>query len=478
MSNRGMKLPNRIPHVGDRDLPSRRWTGTIILVLLAMLGLLLRLAPLLRSGSAWAMQNDSTGYIELAAGLDSGCGFARSVDGRCAPPEVLRTPGYPLFLTVMPSLRWAVFVQGIFGAVTCLAIGLFALRYWGFGAAFLTEALLVLDVSSIVAGALVQSDEPFQLAITLAVLLGLYASTSGVTRRRALLYTLLGATLLGFSILIRPIAVFLLPFAGLPLLLNKQIDARKRISVALIALLIPTAITVGWVARNRIQAGMYTVSTIATYNLYYYRAAGVLWYSAGGSLTAWQAKLTNQLDGRIGAGRSISKALDHEMLRYGYRIILDHPVAFLRMSVESFLWLAIVPSRANLNLLLKTRGGAGSYIPAATKVRERILQLLRSPILTALVAFQLVLILIIWAGVLLTLWKLARGIVNQPEIIWLLAAAAIVLLGLASGPEAYARYRAAAMPFLAILGGIGWLSHPRRGSIYEGMKDLGEVKLS
>ena len=90
-------------------LEGRIW----ILLALAMLGLALRLGPLLRAGVL--MDPDSTRYIELAQGLNHGCGFARWANGACATVEVFRTPGYPLILAAVGNLRAVVAIQAILG---------------------------------------------------------------------------------------------------------------------------------------------------------------------------------------------------------------------------------------------------------------------------------------------------------------------------------------------------------------------------
>ena len=100
---------------------------------IAVLALVLRLAPLLRGGVV--MDPDSNRYIELAQGLEHGCGFARWLNGSCAPAETVRTPGYPLFLAAMPTLRTAILVQGLAGAAVCLLIGLYVREGWGLAAA-------------------------------------------------------------------------------------------------------------------------------------------------------------------------------------------------------------------------------------------------------------------------------------------------------------------------------------------------------
>jgi hypothetical protein len=83
----------------------------VVLGLVSIAAVTLRMLPLVREGSQWALVPDSDLYLRLADGLRSGCGFAAVLHGKCGSPEVLRTPGYPLFLTLMSSSRWTVAAQ-------------------------------------------------------------------------------------------------------------------------------------------------------------------------------------------------------------------------------------------------------------------------------------------------------------------------------------------------------------------------------
>jgi hypothetical protein len=142
---------------------------------LGILALALRCAPLLRNGDTWTMSNvDSPRYVELAEGLRSGCGFARLVDGHCDGPEVFRTPGYPLFLTLIPSLRAVVAVQAVIGAALCVLVGFFVSLYWGTRAGAIAELLLALDMPTIVQGSQIMSDVLFQALLAVAVILQLW----------------------------------------------------------------------------------------------------------------------------------------------------------------------------------------------------------------------------------------------------------------------------------------------------------------
>lgn len=430
-----------------------------VLLSIATLGLLLRLAPLLCEGSNCFIQNDSPQYVELADGLLTGCGFARRVNGTCATPELLRTPGYPIFLAAMPSLRSAVAIQALLGATTCFIVALFVSRQWGLLAGAAAGVFLAVDVNSIVAGALIQTDALYAALFAAAIILELLAMAKGTAHGRMIVLTFLAALILGVSILVRPIAMVLPPLVAAPFVLSRSCPPSRKIALSLLAFSIPVLIASGWAARNRVRAGLWTISTIGTYNLYYYRAAGVLAYANGGDLDQWQKKLTEQVGAPSGPEGKMSPAMLHEMNQRGYRIIWRHPTAFARMTVEMLIWLAVVPERANLNLLLRTSGAATRFITPLTDLRERIMDLMRSPTLAVLVGFQFAYIVIMWCGVGLALWKSRSASRHDSTVIWFLALVTLLVLAPAAGTEAGARFRAPAMPFIVILAAAGWFAH-------------------
>ena len=138
---------------------TRSIRAVLLLATIAGLSLVIRLCPLLqRPGVAWAMTGDAIGYVRLAEGLASGCGFAPRFGDSCGPAEVFRTPGYPLFLAALPSLRTALVIQDALGAGVCLLVGLFAWRQWGLIAGLLAELLCGFHIPSIFRGNYVMTE--------------------------------------------------------------------------------------------------------------------------------------------------------------------------------------------------------------------------------------------------------------------------------------------------------------------------------
>lgn len=432
---------------------NRRSEHTVrILIAIAAVALLLRLMPLLQPGAGWTLGNDSARYVELASGLRAGCGFARLDGGVCGPPETLRTPGYPLFLAAFSKPRIVVAAQAVLGAATCLLVGYFTATRWGFAAGAAAEIFLALDIPSIVSGAMVMSDTLFQLLLTLGILLEMLAIDANYPRLRRLCLVTVAGLSLGAAILVRPIGI-LLPFlALLPFVASTPSRLKAQLHLAVIIIFIPAAVGVGWAARNYYRTGMWTLSTISAYNLYFFRAGGVIWFSEGGDFRQIQKTLERNLDlAPSQSPRNIDAQMDHLMVARSLKIISAHPFQFIRMSLISLLWLAIVPDRANLLTVMSTHDASIPFTPAGA-LANRIKTALRSPTITALLSFQLASILVIWIGVARAL--LSPG-ARRGELI-VLVFIALTMLALASGSEAQARLRTPAIPFLAIAAGAGW----------------------
>jgi 4-amino-4-deoxy-L-arabinose transferase-like glycosyltransferase len=233
---------------------------------------------------------DSVAYVELAHGLQHGCGFARISDGNCLSPEVNRTPGYPIFLSVMPDLWVAVIAQALLSGVTIFALGGFVSARWGFSAGLVTATLVALDVPSIVYSDEIMSETLFTSAFLLGVLAGFCAANGQCDKRRRFALELLSSLLLGFAILVRPIgqlavavpSMIPLAFAGTPRL--------KRIGFVALVVSIPVIVVAGWSLRNYRLSGVAAFSTVSALNLFYYRAGGTLAYA---SHVGWLAELHN-----------------------------------------------------------------------------------------------------------------------------------------------------------------------------------------
>lgn len=430
---------------------SRGW----ILIGVTAVGLALRLAPLLRHDII--VNPDSARYLELAEGLRHRCGFVRWTNGACgATVETFRTPGYPLFLAALPNLRTAAAIQGIASAVEILLAGLLVWQCWGFAAGVVAELLLAGDIPSILFGAMISSDVLFQALITTGTIIGLWTIWRGLNDGMAIAGIITAAFIFGVAILVRPIGIVLPIFAAAPSCLLPQTSWRRVLAIAMLAFAIPSLFIFGWALRNQQQTGVWTLSTVGPLNLYFYRAAGVLWYRSDKSFPAVQEDLRRAIGLPPGGDSDAPPSLEPRLKQRAWQIIRNDPAAAIIMTARCFAWFAIVPERADLNALLCTKAGANSYFAATGNLRARIQETSRSPLLSTLVVLQFVMMVFTWVGVARAVAGLGHKTARERNMILLAFWLTITFLGLASEAESVARFRTPVTPMLAILAAVGW----------------------
>jgi len=434
---------------------SRRETGkfTTVLFGVALAALVLRIVPIVARGEVgWAMapNGDSVTYIGLAEGLKRGCDSA---------PETNRTPGYPLFLSLMPGLRAALIAQGLLWSVLCFFVGRFAASVAGAPAGCCAAGLLAADVPSIVSSNEIISETLFTALLIGAVLAELEVLRNGESTPKAYSLLAFASAMFGLALLVRPIAQLVMPLVIVaPMRLGGASRSRRALLVVLVAagpLLCGTA----WTLRNYSVAGVATISTVGGLNFFYYRAVGTLAFA---SHTGWAERLART--------HPLPNA---DLSAQAGRIILHHPFAFIAMTLWSFFYLCWVPDRAPLAQVLGMARVSRIVDPGSVRIEGIVHQLwtgkfagLRtifsqefhsSGTLLLLVALQLLMVGFTWTGSMLALKRYATFRSPLGSCVLFAFTMAVAILLLASGPEAVARFRIPATPLLAFMAGVGWL---------------------
>ncbi len=448
----------------------KRTTSLLILVTIACLSFAIRIYPLSHPGT-WTRDPDSIGYMRLADGFQTGCGFApRWQNGKCGPAELERTPAYPLFLAISPDLRTVVIIQAVLGAAVCLLVAFFARSRWGLVAAVIAESIVAFDLSSIIINN-IGTEILFTSIITSAILLQLVL----VSRTAVDVWFIAGIVgvgcLLGIAELVRPIGQVLCLIAPLPILFT-TISLPKKIVLSLLALSFPLAVIMGWSYRNYQQRGIWTFSSIGAVDLYYYRAAGVIAHATGQSVAQVQTALLRSAGRETKDPDLWSKTFDEdpaEMKSRGIHIVLSHPLYFAFMTFKAFARSSVMPSnRPDVSSFL---GHSANRTETNAFLTPNILSSLRSTFKSSwlvtvrvLLSFQLALTIFMWIGVGLALCRI-RG--RPRPIGWLILiplCASLLLLTAAAGPEMYDRFRVPAVPMLALVAAFGWTASSARSA--------------
>jgi hypothetical protein len=427
-------------------------------------------------GRAMEVGGDSVVYIALANGLKRGCGFDWWASNHCAVepetmrppgyppflsltvPETNRTPGYPVFLSLMPGLRTALIVQGLLGSLLCFFIGLFAAAIAGAGAGYCAAGILAVDLPSIVYCNQLMSETFFTALLVGAMLVELEALRNGWNAPKVYGLFALGSAMLGLALLVRPIAEYIVPIVILAPMLSSEIAWTRRVSLAALVAAGPIICGAIWMLRNYSVAGVAAISTIGAVDLFYYRALGTVAFASHSGLTEILMRAHPRPEISLGA--------------QGIHIILQHPFAFAAMTLWSFFYLCWVPLRAPLAQVFGMAWAWRIFQPGSVRTEALLHELWTgnfsklgtiftrefssSIVLPSLVGFQLLTIGFTWVGVFLALKRHASLRSPIGSFVLFIFAIAMITLLLASGPEAYARYRVPAMPLLALLAGVGW----------------------
>ena len=431
---------------------------------LAIVAIVIRLLPLLQSDLTFAyIHEDSFWFIQTAQGMLHGCGFARWLNGACASAELMRTPGYPLMLMLFPNPRLTMAVQDLTSGVVCVVVGWAMWRCWGIGAAVLAECFIAFDVPSIVFSNHIMSEQLFQLMLVLAVVPPLLV-VSGILKQKALTVALFSALMAAGAILVRPIGIPLALMMPVPFLFA-AISRRTKLATALLAFAIPILTIFGWSTRNYVEAGYFGISTSGPINLYFFRAGQVVALENHAALPPTQVAMGERLG--VSLDRSYdtdvqTPALIARMDRLSKEVLLAHPMEAVAMTLENATYITLFPMRTQLTYMLGIGGGTAGWglsagSPSAARFNAELGKILRSPTLMVLLAFQMLMTLAMWVGVVWALWRCRRGSGEFRVWVLYLTVVSTMLLVSAAGGEADVRFRVPVIPLLAIISAMGYL---------------------
>lgn len=286
------------------------------------------------------------------------------------PPEVIRTPGYPVFIAALYLLfgkhPYAIILwQILISAGTILLVFLAAKAWWGSPGAYVAALLLALDHSSFLYSMQLVTETIFTFFLFGSVYTGLsLLEMPSWKNRRAFLCGLL----LAIATMIRPISYYSIIAVATIVALYYILSGRnyKELTVTAILILTPWFIMIGgWKVRNKIVSGTFEFSQITSINLLGYRAASVLARRDHITLNQARAKLEKEVSGELVSRR---KKLRHPgnqpelhttILRYqiakeiSISLIVKNPFLYLRDLPQWLYGLLIVPGEyETLRLLL------------------------------------------------------------------------------------------------------------------------------
>ncbi len=408
-------------------------------------------------GDDYFQRSDSIGYLRLASQLADCARFGSSEEA-----EIVRTPGYPLFMTlgllVDRPVAVTIALQILLGALSSCGVYMLARSLADITAGTDSRTVALgaglfhaLDPLSAVHSSLLLSETLFTTLLILHLQLMVRYYQSGALR-----YANQSALALAAGTLVRPasyywpfiVAALLLFIRPVPWLVRPPV---ARVGPALLFLLISIGPPVLWQARNLVQAGYSGYSAIRETNLYSYIGASMEARSTGEPWTTVRARRNDRLNLLEKEHRWTRAERYGYMRRDAMLLIAERPVTYLTVHAAAILEtlaptfsnyvLLYDPDFAGLRLIRRLMGG--HYPPPGE-------------FLTALPTYLLV-GLACMGQYLLALIGLRRILpTRNGGLILVLAATTYFLLIAGGAAEASSdRFRHPVMPIICLLAGFG-----------------------
>ena len=324
--------------------------------------------------------NDSIAYRQLTKNLILGNGYS----DKFAPPyepQMMRLPGYPLFL--VPHLllgprgeTLAILTQILLGALTCVLVVWIASRLLPPPGPLIAGILAAFDFAQVYLSSCILSEVLFTF---LAAIFFLY-SMRPENQRRPLAALGLG-TLLAVAIFVRPPGTFLIPVFALAILLASSAGSyAKRFTVLLCFLLPMIVATQAWCLRNYRVSGFYGLSVVRGYY--------TLWKAARlGAIRPENFTGEDRVVAELARKNGLEVFDTAETLRkkYGYsypqinavfqrigRVSMwKQPVRYFRFAVFDFFNSLLSPAIPTRALALPPIGWGNAQQPLKQNLRER-----------------------------------------------------------------------------------------------------------
>ncbi len=402
---------------------------------------------------------DTASYTSLAGELAATGSFA--LGGK---PEIVRTPGYPLFLVpgaVLGLFEWVAIPLQII--LSCLTVWL-----------VYRTALLLFEKTGIAeAAALLYAFEPLSVIYASKLL----TETLFTCLVAAFLYTLLryqkggglrwvlvSAAALAASVYVRPISYFL-PFlvgAGLIVraLLHKPKHLRRGLVHACVFLAVCAAPIVAWQGRNAALTGYKGFSAISDVNLYFYQGASVTAAKRCSSYYALRKEL-GYGDDKVYFNKHPDQSSWSEAERYrfmrsaGLQVIRAHPLIYLKVHLKGMTRAFFDPAAFDYLKIFKLYPHSGGLLGVVMDrgVTATVVQLFRT--MPLVFWSNVVLGLVLGAYLLFGLAGLLSKILRKNTAAAVILFVAFYFILLSGGAQAEARFRHPIMPIVCILAGLG-----------------------
>ncbi len=184
-----------------------------------------------------------------------------------------RTPGYPAFIALVYAVFGArpwivILIQAFIGTLTIFLVHLWARQWFDEKVANVSALLFAIEPHVIVYGACLLTETLFVFIVMLSMI-AWYRSMSN----RNIALTAVSAALMGYAVLIKPVAVIFPAAIIFLVIIFNNTNLRFKIKSVIVYVLLFFLVMSSWMFKNYQQYGHFSLSHINGFNLLYVSAA-------------------------------------------------------------------------------------------------------------------------------------------------------------------------------------------------------------
>ena len=379
-------------------------------------------------------------------------------------PELIRTPGYPLLLTIgllLGRLEFAtITLQVLLSCFTVFMVYRTAgLLFESEEIAVIAAGLYAIDPLSILFASQLGAETLF----TAVVMVGVYYLVKYL-RRQSLGDLLVSAGALAASVYIRPIGYFLpmiiAPGLAAWALVTHRQNKLRFLLHACVFVMVSVALTGLWQVRNKLETGYSGFSDIATDNLYFISAGSVLAvkqhvpYYAMRNRLGYQDYSVYLQEHPEQKNWTVAHRVKYES-QAAEHILLDSPSTYARIYFDGVVRATFDPLSTEYLRFFNLYPKQGELLTIAVDqgIITTVKALFASPLLFWSIAVMLPLQIMYLSCACITLGNW-RTVLNPA--IFAVVFIASYYMAIAGGPGDWGRFRHPAMPIICMLAGYGF----------------------
>lgn len=410
--------------------------------------------------SSVILQGDAKYYDAIANNLLDHRSFSHTSPSF---PDAIRTPLYPMFISFFYSifgrLPWLVILaQLLVEVVSCLFVFKTAELAFNRKTAIISSTFYAIDPFLIGYSLTLLSEDIFLVCIVISCFFLVRYLKEG----QRINHLVLSSFFLGITILVRPVALYLIVILPVFLLLQPG-QSKNRVWSPLIYLLTALIVISPWLIRNKTTFGSFFLSTSGNYNMLVLFVAPMQTEKGAANSETAKNKLLQEADSLAVAGGKRPDSLnDFEKSFYWRKLALsyirEHPVLFVKSygigMVHSFTNLDTKHISETLHLVqLGTKFEIKEYPGFSSAARGFLKSKTRAEITIAI--FLSLFLIVSYA---FALKGLAAGLGQSDRRMWLLFAGYFLYFILLAGPAGLVRFRLPSIPFMDVFIGVGLYS--------------------